>query len=241
VPRVGSTGAAAPRAPRPGGTRPALHPAEVSAVTRSLISLPPLVLALLTGAPAALAQDVPTPPPTPPMCAPESIQDEEDGSGEARTLSHVDGVGASTSMSVTKQGDAWQIELEKVTLADAQGVASEQKVIVLVKSDHTVDEGLDALFREAPDDPAEWERRIEQIARIQLDLAQPDPALTKPLFEQRDRAENWFQELRSRWEAWEREFKDEVRRWRRDGDGCYGRCHGKKGERAEAPKGRLYY
>lgn len=224
-------------------------------MTRSLRTLVPLSAALVVGGwLPALAQDVPMPPPTPPLCAPEAIHDEDDGAGcdtacEARTLSHVDGVGASTSMSVTKHGDAWQIELEKVTLADEQGVASEQKVIVLVKSDHTVDQGLEALFREAPDDPAEWERRIEQLAHIQLDLAKPDPALTEPLFEERDEAGSWFQELRARWEAWEREFEDELRRWRREGDGCYGkrRCDRERREvererRDEPPReGRLYH
>jgi len=180
------------------------------------------------------------------MCAPEAIQDEDDGCCEARTLSHLDGVGASTSLSVVKQGDAWHIELERVTLADEQGVASEQKLDVYVKSSHAVDQGLDALFREAPDDPAEWERRLESITHIDIDLARPDPALTEPLFEpRRSRPEDWFQELRARWDAWEREFKDEVRRWRRDDDGCYG-CPGKgeRGKRArddEPRQGRLYY
>ncbi len=116
-------------------------------------SLPVLLAVAVAGLSPALAQDVPTPPVTPPMCAPEAIQDEDDGCCEARTLSHLDGVGASTSLSVVKQGDAWHIELERVTLADEQGVASEQKLDVYVKSSHAVDQGLDALFREAPDDP----------------------------------------------------------------------------------------
>jgi hypothetical protein len=220
-------------------------------VTRSL----PVLLALaVAGLSPALAQDVPTPPVPPPhdhrSSVPGSIQDADDGRCEARTLSHLDGIGASTSLSVVREGGAWHIELERVTLADEQGVASEQKFDVYVKSSHAVDQGLDALFREAPDDPAEWERRLESITRVDIDLARPDPALTEPLLAPRpprwSRPERWFDDLRDQWRDRERAWTPELRRWRREGDGCYGRCHGRRDlerrvDRDAPSKGRLYY
>lgn len=124
------------------------------------------LLAALCFTPTTFAQEAPQEP-AKAACAGE-------GCDEGRTLRYSGADGAAT-LCAKKEGQTWKVELTRTS--PIAGGDVERRYQLAFPASEEADRELEALFAEAPQDPAEWERRLEALARVDLDLGPPRASL----------------------------------------------------------------
>lgn len=99
--------------------------------------------------------------------APALAQEPQPSDAKPREISHAE-EGTTSTLKATPEGEQWKIEMTRHS--EREGAQSDQRVHVVVPRDAGTDERLDALFAKRPADPREWERTIEELSGVEIDM-----------------------------------------------------------------------
>jgi hypothetical protein len=146
-----------------------------------------------------------------PTFAQDGAQPAKPQCDDGRTLRHADAEGTS-ELCAKKEGEAWRVELTRCA-ESANGASVERRFQLMFPASAEADRELDALFAEAPQDPAEWERRLEEIADVEIDLDLPRKTLNAQEGDDDDErglGERMKQEMREALEQLREMIRDRV-------------------------------